>query len=257
LHGSAWLWSFLSTCAEELIEQTSSGNNNYYNLTPIKEKKCVKVCRYPDWLRIRMIKSKEDYKFYLAADRLALAIRHKRPRIFQDETWRFERLLRKVEYLENCGNNPIDKMVCFQARFSLQQLSMKLHLTIGRNVFGPGLSIAHGGPIIVHSKAVVGENCRIDRCVSIGSIHYPADAPRIGNNVYIGPGAVIDGDIEIADGIAIGANSYVNKSFKEPAITIAGCPAKKISDKDSQYCWYRATEILRKEAEDAHIDKPK
>jgi serine O-acetyltransferase len=207
-----------------------------------------------------MIKSKEDYEFYLAADRLALAIKHKRPRIcvnLQDETWKFERLLRKVEYLENCGNNPLDKIVCLQAKYSLQKLSLKLGFAISRNVFGPGLSIAHGGPIIVHPKAVVGENCRIDRCVSIGSIHYPAAAPRIGNNVYIGPGAVIDGDIEIADGIAIGANSYVNKSFKEPGITIAGCPAKKISDKGSRNCWFRATEILRKEPADANIDKSK
>src|ERR1035437_3100537 len=120
-----------------------------------------------------MIKSKEDYKFYLAADRLALAIKQKRPRIFQDEIWRFERLLRKVEYLENCGNNPIDKIVCLQTKFSLLKLGQKLGLQISRNVFGPGLSIAHGGPIIVHSRAVIGENCRIDRCVSVGSIYYP------------------------------------------------------------------------------------
>jgi len=203
-----------------------------------------------------MIESKQDYNFYLAADQLALAIKHERPRIFHDETWKFERLLRKVEYLENCGNNPLDKIVCLQARFALHKLSVKLGFAIPRNVFGPGLSIAHGGPIIVHSKAVVGENCRIDRCVSIGSIHYPAAAPIIGNNVFIGPGAVIDGAIEIADGIAIGANSYVNKSFKEPGITVAGCPAKKISDKGSQNCWFRATEILRKERSNGLIDKP-
>lgn len=207
-----------------------------------------------------MIKSKEDYEFYLKADRLALAIKHKRPRILpppnlQDETWKFERLLRKVEYLENCRNNPLDKFACLQARFSLQKLSMKLGVVIVPNVFGPGLSIAHGGPIIVHPKAVIGENCRIDRCVSIGSIHYPAGAPKIGNNVFIGPGAVIDGEIEIADGIAIGANSYVNKSFKESEISIAGCPARKISDKGSRDCWFRATEMLRKRAEDARIDK--
>jgi serine O-acetyltransferase len=205
-----------------------------------------------------MINSKEDYKFYLAADRLALAIKHKRPRIYvnlQDEIWKFERLLRKVEYLENCRNNPLDTIICLQAKLSLQKLSVKLSCSIPRNVFGPGLSIAHGGPIIVHPKAAVGENCRIDRCVSIGSIHYPSPAPIIGNNVFIGPGVVIDGNIEIADGIAIGANSYVNKSFKEPEMTIAGCPAKKISDKGSRDCWFRATEILRQASGATHINK--
>ncbi len=202
-----------------------------------------------------MIESKEDYKFYLAADKLALAIKHNRPRMFQDETWKFERLLRKVEYLENCGNNPVAKIVSLNARFALHKLSVKLGFAIPRNVFGPGLSIAHGGPIIVHSKALVGENCRIDRCVSIGSVHYPAGAPKIGNNVFIGPGTVIDGDIKIADGIAIGANSYVNKSFDEPNITMAGGPAKKVANKASKDCWFRATEILREENKSAQIDE--
>ena len=203
-----------------------------------------------------MIESKEDYKFYIEADKLALAIKHERPRMFQDETWKFERLLRKVEYLENCGHSPIDKVLLARAKFELHKLSVKLGLGIPRNVFGPGLSIAHGGPIIVHSKAVIGENCRIDRCVSIGSIHYPAGAPRIGNNVFIGPGAVIDGEIEIADGIAIGANSYVNKSFTAPNITIAGCPAKKISEKGSLNIWFRATEMLRNRTYKSLKDRP-
>ena len=35
----------------------------------------------------------------------------------------------------------------------------------------------------------------------------------IGDNVYIGPGAVLYGPIAIADNIAIGANSVVNTSF--------------------------------------------
>jgi len=204
-----------------------------------------------------MIKSKEDYKFYLAADKLALAIEYKRPKMFEDYTWRFERLLRKVEYLENCEHGPLGKIACFQARFSLLRLGQQLGISICRNVFGPGLSIAHAGPIIVHPQAVIGENCRIDRCVSIGSVHYPAPPPKIGNNVFIGPGAVIDGPIEIADGIAIGANSYVNKSFMEPEITIAGCPAKKVSDKGSRRCWFRATEILRKKAAETNVNGPK
>ena len=38
------------------------------------------------------------------------------------------------------------------------------------------------------------------------------------------------GRIEIADGIAIGANAVVNKSFLENNISIAGIPAKKIGN---------------------------
>jgi serine O-acetyltransferase len=78
----------------------------------------------------------------------------------------------------------------------------------------------------------VGANCRVHVCVNIGS-RAGTDhmAPVIGDNVYIGPGAMIFGSIRIADDIAIGANSVVNLSFEEPGITIAGAPARKVSDR--------------------------
>ena len=207
-----------------------------------------------------MIQSKQDYEFYLQADRIALNITSlKKPRIFQDEIWRFQRLLRMVEFLGNCKTNGLRKIPYDYARFRLQKLSVKLGFTISPKAFGPGLSIAHRGPIIVNPDVRIGENCRIHQCVTIGSVLSEGEvasygyktpktmSPRIGNNVFIGPGAVIIGGIEIADGIAIGANAYVNKSLLEPNITVAGCPAKKISDKGSKYCWFRATEILRAE----------
>lgn len=53
-------------------------------------------------------------------------------------------------------------------------------------------------------------------------------APKIGDNVYIGPGAVLFGDIEIADNCWIGANAVVNKSFLEPYSVIVGVPGKVV-----------------------------
>lgn len=37
------------------------------------------------------------------------------------------------------------------------------------------------------------------------------------------------GGVHLANGIAVGANSFVNKSFNEENITIAGSPALKVS----------------------------
>jgi serine O-acetyltransferase len=128
---------------------------------------------------------------------------------------------------------------------SPQLLSTFLGIHIKPNVFGPGLSISHPGTIIVNGKTRVGANCRLHVCISIGTrAGYRDLVPTIGNNVYIGPGAKIFGDIIIADGIAIGANSVVDKSFTEPNIGIAGIPAKKINDKGSKDLIIKATEIL-------------
>ena len=71
-------------------------------------------------------------------------------------------------------------------------------------------------------------------------------APTIGNNVFIGPEAKVYGKIIIADDIAIGANSVVNKSFLEPGIGIAGAPAVKINEKGSKGIVTRATDKLKR-----------
>ena len=57
-------------------------------------------------------------------------------------------------------------------------------------------------------------------------------SPILGDNVYIGPGAKLFGKITIADNISIGANAVVTKSFEQENISIAGVPAKIISEKN-------------------------
>lgn len=199
-----------------------------------------------------MIKSKRDYKYYLEADRIALGKKRKKPMIFFDEVWVFERLLRKVEYYKNCKKSKFYLPYYYYLYLKFHLLGTFLGFHIKPNVFGPGLSISHPGTIIVNGSARVGANCRIHVCTSIGTKAGHGDlAPTIGNNVYIGPGAKIFGDIKIADGIAIGANSVVNESFTEPNIGIAGIPAKKINDKGSKDLMLRATEILDNQSKNA------
>jgi serine O-acetyltransferase len=59
--------------------------------------------------------------------------------------------------------------------------------------------------------------------------------PTIGDNVFIGPGAKLFGEINIGDNVMIGANAVVTKSFEEGCCRIAGIPAKKISDEGNFY----------------------
>jgi len=191
-----------------------------------------------------MITSKKEYKYYLEADRLAFNKKGK-PRIIGDIVWKFQRLLRKVEYYMNCKKSILSKpfYLFFLLRYYL--LGIRLGFSIPPNVFGPGLCIVHRGTIVIAEGAKIGANCRIHACVNIGTkAGYENLVPKIGNNVYIGPGVKIYGDIEIADGIAVGANAVVNKSFHEPGISIGGVPAKKISEKGSEGMLTKATEIL-------------
>ena len=119
-------------------------------------------------------------------------------------------------------------------------MSIKFGFSIPPNVFGPGLSIAHIGNIIVNKRAIVGTNCRIHVGVNIGAnAGNPNAVPKIGNHVYIAPGAKLFGDIEIANGIAIGANAVVNRSFLEPNVAIGGIPADVIKAEIENQFWRR------------------
>jgi serine O-acetyltransferase len=112
---------------------------------------------------------------------------------------------------------------------------MRLGFSIPINVFGPGLSIAHRGTIVVNAGTRIGANCRLHVCVNIGAgAGSGGKAPTLGDNCYIAPGAKIFGDVVIGPNTAIGANAVVNKSFPQGGVTIGGVPAKVISNKSSQ-----------------------
>lgn len=120
--------------------------------------------------------------------------------------------------------------------YKLGKLQSRTGIDLRPNVAGAGLHLPHG-KVLINPNAQIGEHCKILSDVTIGAHgnhHGRVTPPRIGNRVFIGTGARLIGDIEIADDIVIGANAVVTKSFLEPGITIAGVPARKISDNGSE-----------------------
>lgn len=185
-----------------------------------------------------MIKSKTEYLEYLNADKKALGMKNDSVKLklvalfFPNPIWKFQKSLRKLEYVFNCKKGFYTKPYYFYLENKFKKLSIRLGFSIPRNVFGPGLAIVHYGTIVINENVRIGKNCRIHACTNIGASGGESKAPQIGDNVYIGPGAIIYGDIRIGNGIAIGANATVNKSFEENNIMIAGTPAKKIKEID-------------------------
>lgn len=181
-----------------------------------------------------MINSKKEYQYYLYCDKVALGkASYGKPKIIHDEIWKFERLLRKTEYFKNCRTDVIGKIYAMYLQFKYYRLRLKRNTYIPLNTFGPGLSIAHFGAIVINGNARIGKNCRIQDSVTIGATNGTNLAPIVGDNVFIGSGARIIGNIKIADDVAIGANAAVVRSVEERGITIGGVPAKKISNSDS------------------------
>ena len=118
--------------------------------------------------------------------------------------------------------------ICFRwlARFfELMQQSFCSNGVSSKCQIGRGTVFFHHGlGCVVHYNAIIGTNCKIFSNVVIGAKWSDGirtqSAPIIGNNVMIGAGAVILGDITVEDNSIIGANSIVTKNVPSGSVVV-------------------------------------
>lgn len=104
-----------------------------------------------------------------------------------------------------------------------------------RTKIGSGLYLGHIFSIVVSPNAIIGKNVNLSQGVTVGfaSRGPKKGYPTIGDNVYVGPGAVIIGNIKVGNNVAIGANCVVTKDIPDKAVVV-GVPGKVISYNGSQ-----------------------
>ena len=99
-------------------------------------------------------------------------------------------------------------------------IELPCEVPIGRNFV-----IEHSGGIVVSGFASFGDDCRIRNGVVVGlsRVDEPC-APQIGNDVDIGTGAKVLGNIRIGNGVRIGANAVVITDVPDDCLAV-GVPA--------------------------------
>ncbi|MFA5090758.1 MAG: serine O-acetyltransferase EpsC [Candidatus Omnitrophota bacterium] len=92
---------------------------------------------------------------------------------------------------------------------------------------GKGLFIDHGMGVVVGETAIIGDNVLLYQGVTLGGtgIEKGKRHPTIGNNVVIGAGAKVLGNITVGDNSYIGANAVVVKDVP-PNSTVVGVPGR-------------------------------
>jgi serine O-acetyltransferase len=95
---------------------------------------------------------------------------------------------------------------------------------------GEGLYIGHFGTIVINFRAKIGKNCNIAHNVTIGQANRGKlkGCPTIGDNVWIGTGSVIVGNIKVGSNVLIAPNSFVNVDIPDNSIAL-GNPCKIVS----------------------------
>lgn len=92
---------------------------------------------------------------------------------------------------------------------------------------GKGFFIDHGMGVVIGETSIIGDNVLLYQGVTLGGtgLEKGKRHPTIGNNVVIGGGAKVLGNITIGDNSYIGANAVVIKDVP-PNSTVVGVPGR-------------------------------
>ena len=183
-----------------------------------------------------MIQTKQDLKDYIAADNGWYNRKDRKWRMIDRFTAapyfllkKYLRYLRCFEYhFNNSKGSRYHTCMGYFYERKKNRLGSHLGIEIGPNCFGKGLSVWHGGCIVVNPGVRAGENCVLHGSNCIGNNGKTKEIPVLGDGVELGFGAVVIGDVTIADQTIIGANAVVTRSIEEAGGTYVGAPARRI-----------------------------
>jgi serine O-acetyltransferase len=107
------------------------------------------------------------------------------------------------------------------------RLLFSCQISLGAKI-GKNTSLGYGGlGVVIHERAIIGNNVIIGSGVTIGGTSHHHKVPIIGDNCLISPGAKILGPITIGNNCVIGANAVVIRDVSDNTL-VAGVPAKII-----------------------------
>lgn len=171
-----------------------------------------------------MIQNKADLHRYIEADLSARNVDRWRARyrVTQRIAY-FQWLLRRSEYWMNCRRDPVGRIVAAWLVVRAKLLGERMGFSIPRNVFGPGLRLAHVGTIVVNGSTRAGAGCTLHQGVTIGA-GPDGRAPILGDHVFVSPNACVIGAVTVGDHASVWAGGVVTRDV-EPYTSVAGIPA--------------------------------
>lgn len=137
----------------------------------------------------------------------------------------------KVQIYHKIASTLYKKKYYFLARYLSERAKRKTGIEIHPGaVIGKKLFIDHGMGTVIGETTIIKDNVTLYHGVTLGGTTSKKGKrhPTIENNVLIGCGAKILGNITIGENSKIGANAVVLKNVEKNS-TIVGIPGKKIN----------------------------
>jgi serine O-acetyltransferase len=126
---------------------------------------------------------------------------------------------------EELQNPSSANVLLFFCRHNVPLLSRLVRIVFNSDIYclvPEDIHLPHPYGVVIHSQAVIGRRVTIMQQATIGGKDQTETiAPIVGNDVYIGAGARVLGDVRIGDGVVIGANAVVTRDIP-PGVTVVG-----------------------------------
>lgn len=130
--------------------------------------------------------------------------------------WRY----RRHHWLWNHGFKGLAR---FLATLSRKKFGVEIHPAAQ---IGKRFMIDHGMGVVIGETTIIGDDCLLYQGVTLGGTGKETGKrhPTLGNNVTVGVGACVLGDIYLCDNVKVGGGAVVVKDVYEPC-TLVGVPA--------------------------------
>jgi thymidylate kinase len=127
--------------------------------------------------------------------------------------------------LETPNNPTATKLLLFFCRRNVPIVSRLVRVLFNSDIYcrlPPDVHLPYPYGVVIHPEAVIGRRVTIMQQVTLGGRDLSENiAPVIGDDVYIGAGARVLGDVRIGQGVVIGANAVVTRDIP-PGVTVVG-----------------------------------
>lgn len=131
--------------------------------------------------------------------------------------------LHYIYWLRNAQKYPKTSVLGKVYRLILRHYQIKYGFQIyPETQIGEGFYLGHWGHLVINPKTRIGNNCNIAQGVTIAQANRgkKVGVPTIGNEVWIGPNAVLVGNINIGNNVLIAPNAYVNFDVPDNSVVI-------------------------------------
>lgn len=152
------------------------------------------------------------------------------------ENWELFSYMKNLRYLEYYMNKPKrypwDRLLQGWYWLKHRRNCKRMNIFIAPNTFGPGCHLQHRGFRHILPGTKIGANCEILPMVLMG-LKKPIDEGWkicIGDNCYISTGVTILAPVKIGNNVTIAAGAVVNKDVPDNCV-VAGVPAKIVKRK--------------------------